>query len=79
VAVPDLEQVRLEALRLSPGDRSDLVDELLASLSGDPDPQVAAAWDAEIQRRLAKLDSGTATFIEPAELIRRMRAQRGAD
>jgi putative addiction module component (TIGR02574 family) len=40
-----------DALDLPVKDRADLVAELLASLEGEPDEDVEAAWAAEIERR----------------------------
>lgn len=46
-----------------------------ASLDGPADKDAASAWDAEIQRRLAEIDGGTAKLIDREELRRRMRAR----
>lgn len=40
--------------------RSELVRELLASLDGPADPDAAFAWAAEIKRRVADIESGSA-------------------
>jgi putative addiction module component (TIGR02574 family) len=40
-----------EALDLSVGERAELAADLLASLDGEPDEDVEAAWAAEIERR----------------------------
>ena len=42
-----------EALALAPNDRAELAAQLLASLD-DTEPDVEAAWAAEIQRRVAE-------------------------
>ena len=47
-----------EALRLELSDRAELAAELLASLDGEPDDDVEAAWAAEIERRAARARSG---------------------
>jgi len=47
-----------EALRLELSDRAELAAELLASLDGEPDENVEAAWAAEIERRAARARSG---------------------
>jgi putative addiction module component (TIGR02574 family) len=49
-----------ELLRLPASERARLALELLRSLEGEPDPDAAAAWDAEIERRGADVDAGTA-------------------
>jgi len=70
-----LEKLRTEALNLPEPDRAELAQQLLASLDGAPDPGVEEAWDAEIRRRLAEIDAGTAQLIDRAEFSRRMRAR----
>lgn len=52
------EKVLDEALRLEPSERAELASELLASLDGEPDEDVEAAWAAEIERRAARARSG---------------------
>jgi putative addiction module component (TIGR02574 family) len=47
-----------EALQLDLSDRAELAAELLASLDGEPDEEVEAAWAAEIQRRADRARSG---------------------
>lgn len=70
-----LEKVRSEALRLPESDRADLAHSLVVSLDGPADADAESAWDAEILRRLAEIDSGTAELIDREELRRRMRAR----
>lgn len=47
-----------EALQLELSERAELAAELLASLDGEPDANVEAAWAAEIERRAARARSG---------------------
>ena len=70
-----LEKVRTEALSLSESERAELAQSLVASLDGPADSDVDTAWDAEIMRRLADIDSGTAALIDREEFRRRMRAR----
>lgn len=70
-----LEKVRTEALSLSESERAELAQSLVASLDGPADSDVGTAWDAEIMRRLADIDSGTAALIDREEFRRRMRAR----
>ena len=49
-----------EILRLPAEERARLVLELLRSLDGEPDADAAVAWEAEIERRGAEVDAGTA-------------------
>lgn len=43
------------ALRLTVEERAELAAELLASLDGEPDEGVEAAWAVEIERRVRRL------------------------
>lgn len=70
-----LEKLRSEALLLSEPERAELAHELVKSLDAPADTDAAEAWEKEILRRLAEVDSGTATLIEREELRRRMRAR----
>jgi len=44
-------------------------------LDGPADADAESAWDAEILRRLAEIDSGTAALIDREEFHRRMQAR----
>ena len=72
---PTLEKVRSEALSLSESERAELAHNLVASLDGPSEPDAEKAWDAEILRRFAEIDSGTANLIDREEFGRRMRAR----
>jgi putative addiction module component (TIGR02574 family) len=58
-----------EAAELSDEERATLAGLLIESLEGDPDPDVEAAWAAEIEKRVAELDAGTVESI-PWEQVR---------
>jgi putative addiction module component (TIGR02574 family) len=62
--------VLAEALQLDAKARADIAAELLASLDGPADPDAEAAWEAEIQRRVAAIEAGTAE-LEPWEDVKR--------
>jgi len=49
------------ALSLPPDERAWLAKELIASLDEGEDADVEAAWAAEIERRIADVESGEAT------------------
>ncbi len=72
-----LEELTAQAKTLPPEDRARLVEELLESLEQAPAPEVEAAWDREIERRMAEVEAGTADLIPAedvhAEARRRMR------
>lgn len=54
-------------------DRAELAQDLVASLDGPTDGDAGKAWDAEILRRLAEIDAGTARLVDRDEFSRRMR------
>ena len=58
---------------LPPEDRARLAEELLASLEESPSAEVDAAWDAEIQRRIAEVEAGTAKLVPAEEVFVRVR------
>lgn len=70
-ARPDLFEA---ALALPAGERAELVHELLASLDeplDDPE-SVRAGWEAEIERRLADIDSGKTVLLTEDEVRARL-------
>ena len=67
------EEIAAEALRLSAEQRADLADKLWMSV--DTPEAVAAAWDAEIERRIAQLDSGEVETVPFEEVIAKLRAK----
>lgn len=62
-----------EALQLSETERGELAASLIDSLDREVDEDAAAAWDAEILRRLAELDHGAATPVPWPEARRMIR------
>ena len=65
------------ALRLTTAERAELAAELLASLDGEPEDDVEAAWAAEIQRRVERLKSGQAKGRPWSEVRERLNRHRG--
>ena len=61
-----VEELTARAKTLPPEDRARLAEELLESLEQDPELEVEAAWDREIERRVIEVEAGTARLI-PAE------------
>lgn len=51
-----VQAVLASALRLSVEERAELAAELLASLDGEPDEDVEAAWAVELKRRVQRLE-----------------------
>ncbi len=64
------QSVLADALRLEPETRAELAAELLASLDGPADPGAEAAWDDEIERRIAAIEAGT-MGLEPWTDVKR--------
>ena len=58
---------------LAPEDRERLVDQLLESLNEPAAAELNAAWETEIERRLAEYDGGTVQAIDAAEVFARAR------
>lgn len=68
----------VEILRLPLDERAKLALELLRSLEGEPDSGAAEAWDAEIERRAAEVEAGTAETMTLAEYREHIRQRRRA-
>jgi len=52
-----------QALDLDERDRATLAGLLIESLEAEPDEELEAAWRAEIERRVAELESGEVTAV----------------
>ncbi len=57
---PDVSKLLEQALALSVEEQEALAESLIANLGGRLDEGVLAAWDEEVRRRIAALDSGQA-------------------
>ena len=66
-----------EALALPPEARAALADSLLDSLDTEVDADAEAAWQIEIQRRVAELDSKTVSPRPWVEVRSRLMATLG--
>lgn len=73
-----VEELSARAKALPAEGRARLAEELLDSLEGEPDVEAEAAWDREIERRVAEIESGSVELIasedvhaEARRLIRR--------
>ncbi len=60
-----------QALALSVEEQEALAESLISSLGGKVDDAVTAAWDEEINRRIAALDSGEAKTVSWTEVRQR--------
>jgi len=69
------ERLKQELADLTPEDRAELARFLVESLDEEADQGVEAAWDEELKRRAAEIESGHASG-EPAEkVLRELRAK----
>ncbi len=75
MAAKPLERLRSEILALPEAERAELAHELIMSLDAPRDTGVEEAWDREILRRIAEIDTGQATLLDRAEFRRRMQAR----
>ena len=62
-----------EALKLSPNERAEVAEQLIASLEEAPDTAVEEAWQQEVQRRLQQVERGEVKIIPWEEVQRRLR------
>ena len=67
------QEIVSEAMKLPPQERADLADRLWISV--DTPAAVAAAWDAEIERRIAQLDAGEVETIPFEQVIADLRTK----
>ena len=67
-----IQSVLADALRLEPDARAQVASELLASLDGPVDADAEAAWDAEIDRRIQAIETGTIVLEPWSEVKRRI-------
>ncbi len=65
-----------EILRLPAEERARLALELIRSLDGEGDADATAAWDAEIERRGAEVEAGSAVTLSLDEYRAHVRARK---
>ena len=63
-----VDELSARAKTLSVEDRARLAEELLDSLQGEAEPNAEAAWDREIERRVAEIESGAVRLIAAEEV-----------
>jgi putative addiction module component (TIGR02574 family) len=67
-----LEKITAEAMKLSPTERADLADLLWTSTASAA--EVDAAWEAEIQRRIADLEAHRTEAVPAEGVLAEVRA-----
>ena len=76
VASLSLDEIEAAAARLSADEREELIQRLI-ELDNPADPEVEAAWDDEIARRLEEVRSGKVQCIPYEEVMDEMQARFG--
>ena len=71
------EEVREEAMTLTPEERSSLAEELWDSNRTAEEREIDRAWTIEVERRVAEIDAGIGTLIPGEDVIRELRAKYG--
>ena len=61
------------AMNLPPGERAELVHLLWESVEREFDGDLSPAWQAEIKRRIERLEKGEATLLTEAECDKRLK------
>ena len=69
------EEVMRAALSLPPGDRAMLADHLLASLDGENQKEIDAAWADEVERRMKEIREGKVELIDGESVMKELRSQ----
>ncbi len=67
-----VDELSRKARALPPEDRVRLAEELLATVQ-EVDSEVEQAWDVEIRRRIAEIDSGSAKLVPAEEVFAEVR------
>lgn len=57
------ERILAEALTLGTRERADVAAKLLASLDGEPEAEVEAAWAAEVAHRIDEIEAGRVELV----------------
>lgn len=65
-------EILKKALSLSESDRAAVAGALIESLEGEADPGAEAAWEAEIQRRVAELDAKAVETVPWSQVRERL-------
>lgn len=67
------EKVKQEVLQLPEADRAELARFLIESLDDPEDADVEAAWDAELQRRVERIEQGKSRLRPAHEVLAEIR------
>ena len=67
------EKVKQEVLQLTGDERAELARLLIASLDESEDPDAEAAWNAELDRRLKRIEEGKSHLRPECEVLAEIR------
>lgn len=70
------EQILQQVLGLSPEDRAEIVERLLASFQAPPDPLLDELWAREAEDRLDAYDRGELGAVPEEDVLARIERQR---
>jgi putative addiction module component (TIGR02574 family) len=70
------EQILQQALALSPQDRAEIVERLLATFQTPPDPHLDELWAREAEERIDAYDRGELGAVPAEEVFGRIDRQR---
>lgn len=71
------EKILQQALNLTPEDRAEVLERLLATFQEPPDPELDKLWAHEAEDRLAAYDRGELGSTSAPEVFARIDRQRG--
>ena len=66
------EKILAEALTLETQERANVAAKLIASLDGEPEEDVEAAWAAEVARRIDEIEAGQVESVPWEDVERRI-------
>ena len=69
------DQLKDQLSRLPIKTRAELAHFLIESLNGEPDDDWEAAWEVELDRRMAEIEKGTVVGIPAEEAFAALRAK----
>ena len=75
--IPSIEEIEAAAAKLTPGQREVLIDRIREMNGEAADPEIEAAWDSEIKRRIEEIHSGKVQCFDGEEVMREMREKFG--
>ncbi|MFC3851719.1 addiction module protein [Saccharospirillum mangrovi] len=71
----ELESLTMAVMTLSEHERAKLASDLMASLDGPAESDVAEAWDIEVCRRINEIESGRTELLNLDDVLARARAR----